>query len=154
ATTIRIGVTSPVAYSNRASVRLDGTGMDIGADFDPQQLFDHPDPYPMFAMMRANMPVMRIEFMGREAWSVSKYDDCFAVLKDAETSLPRSNAEVGKVMGRQLIEMDGKEHTRHRMLIQQIFVPKNLDGLEPVLNELVHEIIDRLAGRTSACLVA
>jgi cytochrome P450 len=128
--------------------------MDTSVNFDPQMIFDHPDPYPMFAMMRANMPVMRVEFMNRVAYAVSKYDDCLAVLKDAETFSSRSNAEVGKVMGRTLIEMDGKEHTRHRMLIQQIFVPRNLDRLEPVLAGLVHEIVDRFAGRPSADLVA
>lgn len=128
--------------------------MESGVNFDPQMIFDHPDPYPMFAMMRASMPVMRVEFMNRVAYAVSKYDDCLAVLKDADTFSSRSNAEVGKVMGRTLIEMDAKEHTRHRMLIQQIFVPRNLDRLEPVLAGLVHEIVDRFAQRSSADLVA
>jgi cytochrome P450 len=128
--------------------------MESGVNFDPQMIFDHPDPYPMFAMMRASMPVMRVEFMNRIAYTVAKYDDCMAVLKDAETYSSRSNAEVGKVMGRTLIEMDAKEHTRHRMLIQQIFVPRNLDKVEPVLETLVHEIIDRFATRPAADLVA
>lgn len=128
--------------------------MDAAVDFDPQLIFDHPDPYPMFAMMRASSPVMRVEFMNRVAYSIAKYDDCLAVLKDAETYSSRSNAEVGKVMGRTLIEMDGKEHTRHRMLIQQIFVPKNLDRLEPMLQALVHELLDRLAAKPAADLVA
>ena len=108
----------------------------------------------MFAMMRASMPVMRVEFMNRVAYTVTKYDDCMAVLKDADLYSSRSNAEVGKVMGRTLIEMDGKEHTRHRMLIQQIFVPKNLDRLEPVLDQLAREIIDRMGTRPAADLVS
>jgi len=128
--------------------------MDTGIDFDPQMIFDHPDPYPMFAMMRANTPVLRIEFMGRVAVSVSKYDDCVAVLKDHETFSSKSNFEVGKVMGRTLIEMDGKEHTRHRMLVQQVFAPKNLERLEPVFEKMVHEIIDGFATRPAAELVA
>jgi cytochrome P450 len=123
-------------------------------DFDPQLIFDHPDPYPMFAMMRASTPVMRIEFMNQVAYTVTKYDDCIGVLRDAETYSSRSNAAVGKVMGRTLIEMDGKEHTRHRALVQQIFALKNLDKLEPVLRMLVHELVDRLAARRGADLVA
>jgi cytochrome P450 len=128
--------------------------MDSGVNFDPQMLFDHPDPYPMFAMMRATTPVMRIEFMNRVAYTVTKYDDCVTVLKDADTYSSRSNAEVGKVMGRTLIEMDGKEHTRHRMLVQQVFVPKNLDRLEPMLRGLVDEILDRFATEAAGDLVA
>ena len=54
--------------------------MDTAVEFDPQMLFDHPDPYPMFAMMRGSMPVMRVEFMNRVAYSVTKHDDCVAVL--------------------------------------------------------------------------
>src|SRR5262245_37141422 len=92
--------------------------------------------------------------MNRVAFVLTKYDDCFAVLKDAETYSSRSNAEVGKVMGRTVIEMDAKEHTRTRALVQQVFVPKNLDALGPVLDALVHEIIDRFAGRSGGDLVA
>ncbi len=129
--------------------------MDVtGADFSPQFMFDHPDPYPMFAMLRQTQPVMRAEFMNRVAWVLTKYDDCFAVLKDAETYSSRSNAEVGKVMGRTVIEMDGKEHTRHRALVQRVFVPKGLDGLEPALARMVDEILDQLAGDRRVDLVA
>ena len=128
--------------------------MDTGVNFDPQMIFDHPDPYPMFAMMRANMPVMRVEFMNRIAYSVAKYDDCLAVLKDADTYSSRSNAEVGKIMGRTLIEMDGKEHTRNRALVQQVFAPKNLDALSGMLEHLVHDIIDRFAKEPAGDLVA
>jgi cytochrome P450 len=129
--------------------------MDVtGADFDPQLLFDHPDPYPMFAMLRQSQPVMRSEFANRVAWVVTRYDDCLAILKDAETFSSRSNAEVGKIMGRTVIEMDGKEHTRHRALVQQVFVPKGLDGLRPVLETMITEIIDQFAGDARADLVA
>jgi cytochrome P450 len=129
--------------------------MDVtGADFDPQLLFDHPDPYPMFAMLRQTQPVMRSEFANRIAWVVTKYDDCLAILKDADTFSSRSNAEVGKVMGRTVIEMDGKEHTRHRALVQQVFVPKGLDGLQPVLDEMLDGIVDQFAGNPRADLVA
>ena len=60
--------------------------------------------------------------MNRETYVVTQYDDCLAVLKDGETFSSRSNAEVGKIMGRTIIEMDGKEHTRTRALVQHVFV--------------------------------
>jgi cytochrome P450 len=83
--------------------------MDVtGTDFSPEFMFDHPDPYPMFAMLRQSQPVLRAEFRNRIAWVLTKYDDCFAVLKDAETYSSRSNAEVGKIMGRTVIEMDSR----------------------------------------------
>jgi cytochrome P450 len=126
----------------------------VAAEFDPQMLFDHPDPYPMFTMLRRSQPVMRSVFMNRTSWVLTKYDDCLAVLKDSDTYSSRSNAEVGKIMGRTVIEMDAKEHTRHRALVQRVFVPRGLDGLQPVLEEMLHEIIDNLAGKQRADMVA
>ena len=80
--------------------------------FDPQMMFDFPDPYPLFAEMRRTAAVTVARVMRRDTYVVARYDDCLAVLKDGETFSSRSNAEVGKVMGRTLIEMDGKEHAR------------------------------------------
>src|SRR5262245_33906254 len=124
-----------------------------GGYFSPECVFDHPDPYPMFAMLRQTQPVMRAEFMNRVAFVLTKYDDCFAVLKDSETYSSRSNAEVGKIMGRTVIEMDAKEHTRHRALVQRVFVPKGLDGLEPALHEMLDQILHHLDGRERSDLV-
>src|SRR5579885_3372221 len=134
--------------------RYEGDAMDLAGEFDPQLLFDHPDPYPLFAALRATQPVARVRMLGRESVIVSKYDDCLAVLKDAETFSSASNVEVGKIMGRTLIEMDGKEHTRHRLLVQQVFAAKNLDALDPVLRALANELLDALAPGGHADLVA
>jgi cytochrome P450 len=129
--------------------------------FDRKMLFDHPDPYPMFAMLRAGSPVFRTEFMTgddaapkRVAWIVTKYDDCLRILKDVERFSSRSNAEVGKVMGRTLVEMDGKEHTRHRGIVQQLFVPKGMEALKGVIATLIDELVDAIAAQPAADLVA
>ena len=34
--------------------------MDTAVEFDPQMLFDHPDPYPMFAMMQMMQGMMQM----------------------------------------------------------------------------------------------
>ena len=121
--------------------------------FDPQMMFDFPDPYPLFADMRRSGPVTVTYVMRRTAHIVGRYDDCLAVLRDGEMFSSSSNAEVGKVMGRTLIEMDGKEHTRNRALVQSVFVPKGMDRMEPVLVEMVHALLDELAGQTQADMV-
>ena len=126
----------------------------VAVEFDPQMLFDHPDPYPMFAMLRQSQQVMRSVFLNRTSWVLTKYDDCLAVLKDSDTYSSRSNFDLGEIIGRTLIEMDGKEHTRHRALVQRVFVPRGLDGLQPVLEKMLHEIIDDLAGKQRADMVA
>jgi len=113
--------------------------------FNAQLLFDHPDPYPIFAMLRHTQPIAWVDMMRRPAFIVSKYDDCLTILKDADTFSSRANAEVGRFFGRTLVEMDGREHTRHRALVQQAFVPKAMDAIVPVMESLVAELLDAAA---------
>ena len=121
--------------------------------FDPKNLFDFPDPYPMFAMMRATTPVSHVQMMNRESYLVSRYDDAYEVLRDNELFSSRANFEVGKFFGRTLIEMDGKEHTRHRSLVQNMFSAKALDVLAVVCQGLVDELLDDVQKDTRADLV-
>lgn len=122
--------------------------------FDRQLLFDHPDPYPLFRMLRQSQPVFATTHLGRPTFLLTTYDDCLMALKDAETYSSRSNAEAGQVLGRTVLEMDGREHGRHRALVQPAFVPKALDGLAPFLEEIVHELVDAIARQPRADLVA
>jgi hypothetical protein len=49
--------------------------------FDLKLMFDYPDPYPLFAELRRSSPVMRFETPERKGYTITKYDDCLAVLK-------------------------------------------------------------------------
>ena len=118
---------------------------DVGAAFNPELMFDLPDPYPMFAEMRRNQPVVRISVYNRESTVVTRYDDVAAVLRDGETFSSHANAEVGKFMGRTIIEMDGKEHTRTRALISAVFTSRGLDALGPTVAAIVERLIDGFA---------
>src|SRR5262245_44400577 len=109
--------------------------------FDRRLLFDHPDPYPLFAALRRSQPVFATSHLGRPTFLLTRYDDCLSALKDAETYSSRSNVEAGQVLGRTVLEMDGREHGRNRALLQPAFVPKGLDGLEPLLEAIVHELL-------------
>ena len=126
---------------------------DVSSAFDPQLMFDFPDPYPMFAEMRRASPAAHIVMMTRESWVVTRYDDVWAVLRDGDAFSSRANAEVSKFMGRTIIEMDGREHGRHRALISSIFAAKAIDALRPVIARFVHERIDGFARDGKADLV-
>ena len=126
---------------------------DVASAFDPQLMFDFPDPYPMFAEMRRTNPVAHVAMMNRESYVVTRYDDVWSVLRDGDTYSSRANAEVGKFMGRTIIEMDGKEHTRHRALISSIFTAKAIDALQPVIESLAHARLEAFAAAGRADLV-
>ncbi len=126
---------------------------DVGFAFRPEQMFDFPDPYPMFAALRRTQPVLRAETVNRVSYVVSRYDDVHAVLRDADLFSSRANSEVGKYMGRTIIEMDGKEHARMRALITSVFTPRSMDAMSARVEHLVHALIDDFARDGRADLV-
>ncbi len=105
------------------------------------------DPYPMFAEMRRSQPVSAIDLPGHQVYYVVlRYDDVCAVLRDPETFSSRIMREVmGPVMGRTILEMDGRAHTVHRGLVSNAFRPKSIERyartlVEPVVNDLLDRI--------------
>jgi len=127
---------------------------EVAVSFTSQDLFDFPDPYPMFAGLRATSPVFRVEQGRRETYLVTRYDDVAAVLRDNDLFSSHANAEgVGPVMGRTIIEMDGKEHQKHRQIIQYAFHFKSIAAIESFMSETVHRLIDRFVGDGHANLV-
>lgn len=114
-------------------------------NFSTQDLFDFPDPYPLFAGLRQGSPVLRVEQFRRETFMVTRYDDVAAVLRDNETFSSRSNEQLTEVMGRNIILMDGKEHQKHRQIVQHAFHFKAIAVLEAYMREVVGELIDGFA---------
>src|SRR3990172_7454241 len=116
-----------------------------------------PDPYPVYRRLRDEQPVvpMSIPMGDGVAYLVTRYDDVMTVLKDGTLHSSRSNAKgMGLVMGRTILEMDGKEHVRHRNLISPVFVPKAINGaLAGVIESIAHQLIDGFAPDGQAELV-
>jgi hypothetical protein len=50
----------------------------------------------MLGELGRSQPVFAAEHAGRPIFLLTKYDDCLAALKDAETYSARSNAEAGQ----------------------------------------------------------
>ena len=73
------------------------------------------DPYPMFAAMRQTSPVFQTEVKGKTVFLVLRYDDVVRVLKEPETYSSSIMRQVmGPVMGRTILEMDGRDHSWNR----------------------------------------
>jgi cytochrome P450 len=114
------------------------------------------DPYPAYARLRRESPALLMDLPMAPAYMVSRYEDVAVVLRDNVLFSSHANAAgIGMVMGRTILEMDGKEHNRHRALINPVFVPKALGGpLPPIIGEIAHRMIDGFAGDGRADLVA
>ncbi len=113
------------------------------------------DPYPAYAKLRRDEPARLTDVAMGAAYIISRYADVLAVLKDSALFSSRANADgIGLVMGRTILEMDGKEHNRHRNLVAPVFVPKALHGSLPaVIDDIAHRLIDRFANDGGADLV-
>lgn len=113
------------------------------------------DPYSAYARLRAEEPVKMLDLWMGPGYIVTRYDDVRTVCTDPVTFSSRSNANgIGLVMGRTILEMDAKEHTKHRSIIAPAFVPKALrSDLPELINGMVHELIDQFAGDGQAELV-
>ncbi len=117
------------------------------------------DPYPLYAQMRREAPVHRLERYGW--WAVSRHEDVTTVMKrhdlfSSDTGLDRMRPpflddrawEALEILrGRSLINSDPPIHTRLRRLISAAFTPRAMAELEGRLQQITGALIDRLVTR-------
>jgi cytochrome P450 len=115
-----------------------------------------PDPYPVYRRLRAEQPVLAVQTIMGVVHLITRYDDALAVLKNAALYSSRANAKgIGMVMGRTILEMEGKEHLRQRNIVAPFFMGRALRGdLPAVIEAIAHQLIDGFAGDGRADLVA
>ena len=113
------------------------------------------DPYPVYARLRRVEPVKLLDLPMQPGYVVTRYEDVATVLRDPLLYSSRANAKgIGLVMGKTILEMDGKEHARHRNIVSLAFVPKALKGeLPSTVESIAHGLIDQFVADGSADLV-
>lgn len=114
------------------------------------------DPPPEYAELRTTAPVLRVSCpTGIDAWLVSSYAGVREVLGDGR----RFSARSGQVAhlttafdpdsdpGGEFSRMDGPEHVRiRRNFAPQVSHARRLDELRPLIQQIVDEAVDHLAG--------
>ena len=145
------------------------------AGYDPMRQFaelagDVRDPYPMFAGIRADTPVLHVELgAGSGAryrhdenaprisslFTVTSYELAQQVLADnVRFSSAGYEMTMGQVMGRTILQMDAPEHQRHRALVAKAFRTRVLDQWsDAIIGATVSELIDGFAGDGHADLI-
>jgi cytochrome P450 len=142
------------------------------ASYDPMRQFaeiagDVRDPYPMFAGIRADTPVLHVE-LGTGSryrhdekaprisslYTVTEYELARQVLTDNVRFSSAANAmTIGPVMGRTILEMDPPEHQRHRALVARAFRARVLDQWTAIIDATIGELIGAFAGDGRADLI-
>lgn len=113
------------------------------------------DPYSVYRRLRDEQPAIPVNTIMGVNYLITRYDDVLAVLRDGRTFSSRANARgIGIVMGRTILEMEGREHVRHRSIIAPFFSPRAMRADMPaIVGRIVHELIDDFAGAGQAELV-
>jgi cytochrome P450 len=77
--------------------------------FGTSDLIQLRDPYAVYRRMRREAPVLPVGWMVGETWFVTRYDDVREAMRNDAIYSNRSNAKaISLVMGRTIVEMDGK----------------------------------------------
>ena len=126
-------------------------------DFNPFDSATLQCPFPHYAQMRAEQPVMLIESLGM--YLVTRHDLVLSVLRDPGTyssmfggaSMPlptEARAKMAAVMADgyprvpTMLTADMPDHTRYRRLVSKAFTPKVIAELEPVIRAIATKLID------------
>jgi len=124
------------------------------------------DPYPLYAELRRQGPVRRVVLAdGRPAWLVTRYEEARQALtdprlyKDSERAREANPDAVSPRLralfaGRNMLAADPPEHTRLRTIVSNAFTPSRIEGLRPRVGEIADAILDEMAGRPQADLIA
>jgi len=128
-----------------------------GGDHHGYEPFQMKDPFPAYAALREEEPVMFDERIGY--WIVSRYDDIKAVFDDWETFSSENAQAPVRERGPQATQImkDGgftaysglsaripPEHTRIRAIAQKAFTPRRYKALEPDIRAGVVERLEAI----------
>ena len=126
------------------------------------------DPYPVFARLRANHPV--VYDPATNQWLVARFSDVNALLRDRRLGRSYVHVATHEEFGRtpppawqvpfeasqrlQLIDMEPPDHTRLRRLVSTAFTPRTVEGLRPRVTALVDGLVSAALERGEFDLLA
>jgi cytochrome P450 len=111
------------------------------------------DPYRQYRQLREQAPVHHNPL---GPWTITRYEDCARLLRDARMSVMPVNADVDprtqmvEQFGyersergtRAILNLDPPDHTRIRRLAQQAFTPRRVEQLVARIQSLVDTMLD------------
>jgi hypothetical protein len=124
------------------------------------------NPYPLYHRFRTDHPV---HFSPMGIWTLTRYSDVLAVLRDDRFSSDPRNATAleqffpadpdtprpfEEMAGRILLFTDPPDHTRMRNLVNQAFTRRVIEDLRPHVVQLVDQLLDDVAGRGEMDVIA
>ena len=129
-------------------------------EFDPFSAEYFDDPTEVYRRLRDEAPVYFNEKYG--FYALSRFEDVVAAHRDwpafssehgVELSSLTKDPELIKLVG-MIIMMDPPRHTRYRALVSRVFTPRAVAELEPMVRQVITELLDELVERDTFDAVA
>jgi len=110
------------------------------------------DPYPAYRRMRDDHPLY---FHGpSQAWILSRYEDVQAALRLPEFTTRSYAAQTEPLLGRTIIQLDGREHNTQRLLLAPAFRGAGIQQRwQAAIERVVDELVNGLVEQPEPCLV-
>jgi cytochrome P450 len=132
----------------------------VGVEFDPFSATYFDDPYDLYRRLRDEAPVYFSEKYG--FYALSRYDDVVAAHKDWPTFSSSHGVDLSTLSAdpeslanlRSIIMMDPPAHDRLRALVSRVFTPRAMQGMEPMVREVIGEFLDAIGDRDEFDVVA
>lgn len=123
-------------------------------EFDPFSSVFFDDPYPTYKRLRDDAPVYFNESYGFAA--LSRYDDVVKAHRDWETFSSTHGVDLIMLTSSDplpepvsMIMMDPPRHHHMRALVNRVFTPRAMTGLEPMVRDVVGGFLDEIGGNSS-----
>ncbi len=104
------------------------------------------NPYPFYARLRKEEPVVRVSSVMVKGWLVTRYDDGVAVFKDPRISmdvtakLPYIPRFASPILDH-MLNRDPPDHTRLRSLVSKAFTPRRIEGLRGRVQRVCDDLL-------------
>jgi cytochrome P450 len=111
------------------------------------------NPYPVYALLRANSPVTKLP---SNLWAVARYEDVIRILRDPETfsSVVSADVMAGGEVVPSMIFNDPPMHTRLRGLISKAFTPRMVELQREAVEAYCRRLVDHMLQQESCDLIA
>jgi cytochrome P450 len=133
------------------------------ADFDFRDRAFQANPYPTYAWLRENDPLMYRQDAEGECHWLTRHEHVVALLRDSrlsaareiggmmEPGVPEKFRRLGALLGHMMLNKDEPDHMRLRGLVNKAFTPRIVERLrarvESVVDDLLSAVLARGEGR-------
>ncbi len=111
------------------------------------------DPYATYRILLEQYPVLY--HAPTQSWLVSRHEDLVALFRNRESFSSENYAwQLEPVHGRTILQMEGREHTAHRRLLNPFFHGGGLEHFTPTIARVAEELARSFLDREAAAVAA